>query len=316
MILVTGASGFIGSHLVDRLSATGIPFRCLARRKRQGPGETVYGDLVSGEGIAPALLGIDTVIHLAGVTKALRPEDYDAGNATATANLARAAAGRVERFVHVSSLAAIGPSPHGTPVTEDTIAHPVSRYGESKLQGEREVWKLLPQAIVVRPPVVYGPRDTDVFRLLKAISQGFLLQIGGGERQFSAIFVKDLVDGLLAAMRSPQAPGRAFFLSHPKVATWSDLGAAAARIMGKRPRVWHIPPAVAYGVGWCGELWSACIRKPGIISREKIREACCPFWTCDTQRATSELPFTAATPLENGLAVTLAWYKEAGWLQY
>jgi nucleoside-diphosphate-sugar epimerase len=94
------------------------------------------------------------------------------------------------------------------------------------------------------------------------------------------------------------------------------LGAIAARIMSRKPRVLRVPVALANAVGYGAELWSRATRKPGIISREKIVEARCPSWTCDTRRAASELGFQAATPLEAGLAATLAWYKEAGWLQY
>jgi nucleoside-diphosphate-sugar epimerase len=127
--------------------------------------------------------------------------------------------------------------------------------------------------------------------------------------------VKDLVEGLLAA-RCPQAAGRAYFMAHPEAVSWSDFAAAAARIMRRNPRVVRIPAPVAYAVGCCAEAWARLTRKAGIVSRDKIAEAQCRYWTCDTRRAAREIGFEARTPLEAGLAETLAWYKEAGWLNY
>jgi nucleoside-diphosphate-sugar epimerase len=319
MILVTGGTGFIGSHLLDKLSALGEPARCLLRRQarpRRLPAgiEAFYGDLTSGEGVEEAVRGADTVIHLAGVTKALAARDYYAGNVRATETLARALAGRGIRLIHVSSLAAIGPSRDGTPVDEDAQPRPLTHYGKSKLEAERTVRALAPDAIIVRPPVVYGPRDTDVFQLLRSISKGWMLEIAGGERWFSAIYVGDLVEGLLAASRG--VPGRAYFLAHPQPVSWSELGAIAAGIMARRPRVLRVPPVVAYAVGCCAEVWSRITRQPGIISREKVAEALCRWWTCDTRRAAAELGFEARTGLAAGLAGTLAWYQEAAWLKY
>lgn len=319
MILVTGGTGFIGSHLLDKLSALGEPARCLLRRKarpRRLPAgiEAVYGDLIGGEGVEEAVRGADTVIHLAGVTKALAARDYYAGNVRATETLLRALAGRAIRLVHVSTLAAIGPSRDGTPVDEDSPPRPLTHYGKSKLEAERLVRALAPDAVIVRPAVVYGPRDTDVFQMLRSISQGWMMEIGGGERWFSAIYAGDLVEGLLAATRG--MPGRAYFLAHPQPVSWSELGAAAARIMAHRPRVVRVPPLVAYAVGLGAEAWSHITRKPGIISREKVAEARCRWWTCDTRRAAAELGFEARTGLDAGLAQTLAWYKEAAWLKY
>jgi nucleoside-diphosphate-sugar epimerase len=316
--LVTGGTGFIGTHLLERLVAMGERVRALVRRRTDLPAqvECVHGDLVSGAGLADALLGVDTVIHLAGVTKALRTEEYYTGNAGATRNLARAIAGRAVRFVHVSSLAAIGPSADGVPVTEEAVPHPPVSYGKSKLEAERVVREFTPDAVIVRPAVVYGPRDTDVFKLLQSVSRGVVVEIAGGERYFSAIYVKDLVEGILSAVRSPRAPGRDYFLAHPKTLTWGDLSGAAARIMQRTPRVLTIPLPLALMIGACAEAVGRLRGKPSIVSREKIREARYPFWTCDTSRATAELGFTAATSIESGLAETLAWYKEAGWLTY
>jgi nucleoside-diphosphate-sugar epimerase len=321
VILVTGGTGFIGTHLLEMLAASGESVRALVRRTgapRLLPAgvETIRGDLASGADVAGALEGVDAVIHLAGVTKALHTRDYYTGNVRATANLIHSLAGKNIRLVHVSSLAAIGPCTPGAPLGEDAEPHPLTHYGKSKLEAEGVVRGLAPDAVIVRPPVVYGPRDTDVFQLLKSISRGLVLEIAGGERWFSAIYVKDLVAGLLMAARTPCAAGRTYFLSHAEPVSWRQLGASAARIMARTPRVLKVPLPLAYGVGAVAELWARLCRKPGIITREKIAEARCMAWTCQTARAASELGFLAPTSIDEGLAATLAWYKGAGWLKY
>ena len=314
MILVTGGSGFIGGHLVEALCSRGERVRCLVRRKVASRAELVLGDLVSGVGIEAALEGVDLVIHLAGATKALKVEDYYSGNVRATEKLVRAVAARQGiRLVHVSSLAAMGPSLDGTPVREDDEARPLTHYGKSKLEGERIVRRLLPDAVIVRPPVVYGPRDTDVFQVLKPLSNGIAVQMGAGERWFSAIYVRDLVEGLIAASTTS---GRTYFLANSTPVSWSDLRASAAGIMGRSARVLRVPTAVAYAAGFGAEMWARVTGKPGIISREKVTEALQLYWTCDTRRAAQEIGFEARTSLDAGLALTLAWYRENGWLKY
>ena len=329
MILVTGGSGFIGSHLVERLCSGGERVRCLVRqektRRRNYAGlppqaEAVFGELISGTGLEEALEGVDTVFHVAGVTKALKMDDYYAGNVRATENLARTMAGRSIRLVHVSSLAAAGPSLDGTPLLENAAPRPLTHYGKSKLAAEQRVRELVPDAVIARPPVVYGPRDTDVFRILKPLSQGIAFQIAGGERWFSAIYVKDLADGLITAARATQAAGRTYFLANSKPVSWSELSAATARVIGgqegRKARILRVPVAAAYAAGWCAEMWAHLAGKPGILSRDKVREAQCSYWTCDTRRAAQEIGFEARTPLDAGLAETFAWYREAGWLKY
>ena len=328
MIVLTGATGFIGSHVVEALCARGEPVRCLVRpdyqRRRSfalpPAAEPVYGDLLSGAGLDDAIQGAKAVIHLAGVTKALSDDDYYQGNVAATRNLARAIAGSLPsgetRLVHVSSLAAIGPASEGAPVDEASDPHPVTHYGKSKLEGERIVRELVPSAVIVRPPVVYGPRDTDVFQMLKSISKGLMVEIAGGARWFQAIYVKDLAEALLAAVRAPQGCGRSYFLGHADPVSWEQFAACAARVMGKRLRTVRVPLALASAAGAGAGIWSRLTGKPAIMSREKVREAECRYWTCDTRRAARELGFEARTSLECGLAETLHWYKEAGWLKY
>jgi nucleoside-diphosphate-sugar epimerase len=316
MTVITGGTGFIGAHLIEMLVSMGEVVRALVRRQTSLPhgAESVHCDLADGNGLQDAVRGADTVIHLAGVTKANRSQDYYTGNTKATENLARVLSGSPARFVHVSSLAAIGPSLDGKPVNEETEPHPLTHYGRSKLEAERAVQHFTPNAVIVRPPVVYGPRDTDVFQLLRSISKGLVVEIAGGERWFSAIYVKDLCQGLLAAARGPKAAGRAYFLAHAQALSWTQFGAAAARVMGKSPRVLKVPLPLAYAAAACAEIQARFTGKPGIISREKIREARCMAWTCETRRASEELGFTATTSIEAGLDESIAWYKRAGWL--
>jgi dihydroflavonol-4-reductase len=318
MILVTGGTGFIGSHVLDRLSAAGGPVKALIRRRADLPSgvQSALGDLAENRGLQEALKGVTTVIHIAGVIKALQSGDYYRGNVRATENLARLAAGRGIRFVHVSSLAACGPCAGDTPIHEDVKPAPITHYGKSKLEAELALRALIRDSVIVRPPVVYGPRDRGVFGLLKSISRGVDARIGGGERWFSLVYIDDLVDGLLAAARAPHAAGRTYFISHPKPENWTSLGEISARIIGRKPVVLRVPVPAAYAVGWLGEVTARVTRKPGFVSREKIAEAAQRRWVCDPRRAAVELGVNASTSLEAGLACTLAWYKEAGWLKY
>ncbi len=182
--------------------------------------------------------------------------------------------------------------------------------------AEETVQMWHPEAVIVRPPVVYGPRDTGVYDVLKAISRGFAPRIAGPERWFSMVYVDDLVEGLIAAGRSPAAAGKTYFITHPEPANWTSLTETAARIMGKRPRSIRVPVKSAYALACVAELWAAVTRKPGFLSRDKIAEATCERWVCDGSRAASELGAQCPTTLEDGLRRTLAWYKEAGWLKY
>lgn len=318
MLLLTGAGGFIGGHLLEQLKASGTPVRRLVRRGSAASGqagvESRCADFATGEGLEAALEGVDAVIHLAGVTKALRAEEYRQGNVGATETLLRAIGSRPIRFVHVSSLAAAGP---GSMLTEDDEPRPVSLYGRSKLEAERVVRALRPDAVIVRPSVVYGPRDTDVLQILKSVAKGVSVEIAGGERWFSAIFVKDLAEALLLAASHPHAAGRTYFLAHSKPATWRDLAVIAARLMGRKPPLClKVPFRAAYAFAACVEAWARIKGKPDIVSRDKLREARYNSWTCDPGRAAAELGFRARTDLEAGLAETLAWYREAGWITY
>jgi dihydroflavonol-4-reductase len=327
-VLVTGATGFIGSHLVERLLSEGASVRCLVRPTRPRGSATRHlpaqgarpylGDLASGSGLEAALEGVELVYNLAGVTKALRTADYYRGNVTATANLLRAMSGSSARLVHVSSLAAMGPSPDGVPLREDAAPHPLTHYGRSKLEGEQALRRspVSGRATIIRPPVVFGPRDVDVYQIFKVAASGAQVRIGRPESYFSFIYVADLVDGLILAAQRPEAAGETYFLANASTVSWTEFGATAAMTMVKKIRTVTLPVWSAYLAGSFADLLSRVTGRPGILSRDKILDARQRYWTCDPARAAAELGFHAQTSLREGVAATLEWYREAQWLNY
>lgn len=322
-VVVTGATGFIGSHLVERLVAMGARVRCLVRRTSRvallPPAvELAYGDLATGEGIREAVQGAEVVFHLAGVTKALSRAEFYRGNVVATRNLVQALGENCRRLVHTSSLAATGPSPKGSPLREEVEPRPLTHYGRSKLEAECAVRSsaVAGRAVIVRPPVVFGPRDTDVLELFRMIVRGWLLVTGDPQAKFSVIYVEDLVEGLLAAASCSEAAGRIYFLAAPEPLSWQGLAVITGELIGRRARIMKVPYPVAWlaALGW--EVASRWRRRPAIISREKLREARSGGWQCDPGKASRELGFIARTSHREAIARTLRWYRQAGWLQW
>jgi nucleoside-diphosphate-sugar epimerase len=327
-VLVTGATGFIGSHLVERLLSEGASVRCLLRSVSPRGGAArhlpaqgakgILGDLITGAGLETALDGVHIVFHVAGVTKALHASDYYLGNVQATENLLRAMSNSSARLIHVSSLAAMGPSPDGTPLCEDAAPHPLTHYGKSKLEGEQAVRSsaLSGRATVIRPPVVYGPRDIDVYQVFKAAASGALVRIGRLESYFSFIYIADLVDGLILAAQCQQASGKAYFLANPGPVSWTEFSATAALTMVKKIRTFTLPVWAAFLAGCFADLLSRLTGRPGILSRDKILDARQRYWICDATRAAADLGFHTQTSLREGVAATLEWYRQAQWLTY
>jgi nucleoside-diphosphate-sugar epimerase len=201
---------------------------------------------------------------------------------------------------------------------EDAAPHPLTWYGRSKLAAEGAVRAsgLAGRAVILRPPVVYGPRDTDVFEVFRSVAKGMMVRIGREESYFSYIHVKDLAEALWLAVSSEEAAGRTYFVANPEPVSWTAFAQTAASIMGRRVRSVAVPAPLAYLAGWCAEGLSRLSAKPGIVSRQKIIEARCRYWTCDPTRVRQELGFQPARGLREGLEETLAWYKDSKWLKW
>lgn len=321
-VLVTGASGFVGSHVAEQLASVGWRVRCLVRPTSsrrwltRADYEFALGDVTALHGIREALEGCDAVVHAAALTNALHPDDYYQVNSEGTLRLWMAAESlKVKRFLLVSSLAAAGPSQGEEPQDETARPHPVSAYGKSKLQAERVVLQSggALEPVVVRPPTVYGPRDDDVLNLARIAKRGWFPRIGGRRRALSMIHVVDLAEGIRLALEAGN-PGRIYYFGDGAVHPLDEVGAAMGRALGRRVRFFSIPNWMLWGGAIAGELTGSLFRRPATLNLERVRQFVHPYWTASDARARSELGYESRYDLIRGMEDTIRWCRSVGWI--
>jgi dihydroflavonol-4-reductase len=323
-ILVTGATGFIGSHLAELLLKKDHSVRCLIRKTsstawlKDLPVELVYGDLFDKRALQKAVEGVDYIYHSAGLTKAKTEEEYFQGNSVGTRNLLDAVREKnpgLRRFVLFSSQAAAGPSPTKDPINEDVPAHPITTYGRSKLAAEQECQRVTDfKWTIVRPPVVYGPRDKDVFEFFHTVSRGLQPMAGFGPKFVSMIHVTDLIRGTVMAAESPKAEGQVYYIASKGVYGWLELGEISRQALNRKVLRVRIPEAGIYGIAAVAEVMAKFSSKAALINFEKARDMVQNFWTCDASKATRDFGFEQEISIEEGIKSTIAWYKSQGWL--
>jgi len=323
--LVTGANGFIGSHLVDQLLASGCEVHGLVRERSDlkwldGSKVVLHRvDLAQSDFVIPGLEKLDYIFHCAGLTRAKSRAGYFQVNATACSNLyeqCRQRGSRIKGIVHLSSLAATGPSPQGSLVDEITPCRPVTFYGQSKLAGE-EIALQYSQSLpvtVIRPPVVYGPREENFFTFIKLIEKGWGLQIGRAGKELSLIYVSDLVQAMLTASHPIKQEGRSYFVTDGCVHSWEQVAKECARIMNVRIKTLKIPEGMLTPVALFFEVLARVSSRPALFDRQRMIDIRQSSWSASAEHFFKGFDFEPQYELSRGMAETISWYQQNKWL--
>lgn len=323
-VLITGATGFVGSHLVAMLAESGAEIRALVRRtsrtaqiERLGV-QRIEGGLDDAAALARGVAGADVVFHLAALTSARSEAEYERTNVGGTVRLLEAIAAaseRPRRLIYLSSLAAVGPSTNGRPVGRDDPCRPLTTYGRTKLAGERACLEAgdLIETVVLRPPAVYGPRDREMLRFFRLAARGLLPVPAGAERMVQLVHVADLAE---AALRAASAPGAAgiYHVAEPRAYRWNEVAELFGQALGRRVRTMKIPPSFISTAAALSEMAAGAVGRSTVFNREKARELLAPGWLCETTALQDEVGFTPQITLASGLAQTAAWYRAERWL--
>ncbi len=324
-VFLTGATGFVGSHLAELLVSKGHQVRALLRTTSNLRWiadlslDTFYAKLEDANALAKGLQDVDVVIHCAALTKALKNEDYYRVNFEGTKNLVDVIVERqlpVKRLVLVSSQAAAGPSQSLEPVTEEDTPRPVSEYGKSKLLAENYLKEKAAKLeyTIVRPSAVYGPRDTDVLQFFQSVKRGIIPKWQNREKFVSFVYVRDLVEGILVAAEHPKAANQTYFITDPKPYTWDELARITLEFFNSKAVHVPIPLSAVKVIAGVSEFWSKITKKPSIINRQKVAELIPDFWICSPQKMKHQLGFETKTDIETGVKQTLEWYVEQNWI--
>ncbi len=319
-VLITGASGFIGSWLRDQLLEQGSDVVAIRRpgspeAKAGRSAEASYDDLDALKRIVAAE-SPDYVLHVAGATKGRTYADFERGNVLPTENLLRAVEAEhpeLKRFVHVSSLAAYGPSRPSRPLRESDPRRPVEFYGESKLAAERVVERANVPFTIIRPSGVFGPRDVDMFELFRLAQSRVNLFFGNRQSWGSFVYVDDVVRAILQAGAAERTAGRGYFLSDGEPITWDTLQSDIQRVVGKRGLTLSLPKQLPFLAGTAGELATRLDGKPRLLNRQKAVMGAQDAWTCHADAAREDFGFEAEVTREEGLRRAHRWYQDNGW---
>lgn len=332
-IIITGASGFIGSFLVQK--ALDLGWKVWAGIRKSSSREYLQDNRIKFIDLefssVDRLTGqlsdfvekygeIDYIIHNAGVTKCLNRDDFDKINFKYTANLIEAinaANISLKKFVLMSSLSAygIGDEVNYTPIKADDIPNPNTAYGESKIKAERflEEKAHFPY-VIMRPTGVYGPREKDYFLMLKTVKSGLDVGAGFKNQHLTFIYVKDLVEAVFLALRSP-IQNKGYFVADGDVYTDKEYTALVKKILGKKYVLsLKVPLSVLKIVSVVSEEISKFTKKPSTLNRDKYKIMKQRNWECDITPLIKDLGFSPKYTLERGLRESVEWYKQNQWL--
>lgn len=324
-VLVTGASGFLGSHVAEQLKARGDEVRCLVRKSSATKHlsdlgvELAYGAIDDAATLPAALRGVDAVIHCAGVVKAKDQAEFDRVNEAGTRAMLEATlahAPNVKRFVHVSTAGVMGPGRDGETHSRDGEPNPTTMYSKSKLRGEeaaKEFASKLPITII-RPPAIYGPRDGEMLALFKMVSYGLAIRLGD-YKSMSMVFGPDAARACVQAIEREVPSGSVFFITDGRSYSFDELVDEMQQALGvetwARP---SLPRFVLEFAAAASERYGKAMDKAVIFNRDKLNELSIEHFRLDIAPTERELGWAPAVSFADGAKKTVQWYRENGWI--
>ncbi len=324
-VLITGASGFVGFHLIEAALAKGLDVYAAVRKSSDVKHLTSYNikytclDFTNVDSLVKELKdnSYNFIIHAAGTTKAKNQEEYNRVNASYAVNLGIAVAKSgtgVQKMVFVSSLAALGPlNKTDELIIENTVPVPVTAYGKSKLLAEQQLKDIHLPLIVLRPTAVYGSRDKDIFIILKTFSKGFEPYIGRKEQQLSFVYVKDLALASVNALFTAETANGTYNITDGNCYTRYEMANITKNVLSKKTFKFHLPFAVVKGLAVLMETTYGMFGKTPALNVEKLSELTAINWCCNIEKAKKNLNYQPAYNLQLGLKEALEWYKLNQW---
>lgn len=319
--LVTGATGFIGSHLVEALVAQEWEVTCLVRPTsrvkflKKFPVRFVTSQPEELRSSEKAVKGQDYIFHLAGRIRSARREVYERANHLLTRDLVQACLTKnptLKRFVHVSSISAAGPSLPGRHMDENDPCAPTSEYGRSKLRGEeavQESWDSIP-ATIVRPPNVYGLRQQETELLLKIISKRIVPLLKDRGEKTSLIYVKDLVEGIIQAALSPNTRNQIYYLTDGKGYSWRKIILIMKKYVLGESIFLPLPEEIVYFSAWLTDVLKQARIVKSYFGRKAWRGMTQTRWLFSSSKAEKHFGFRPRFSLEEGIKETVSAYRQ------
>jgi dihydroflavonol-4-reductase len=277
-------------------------------------------ELIYGNDLKKSLEDVDYVYHCAGATAAKSRQGYLVANRDATRSLIKFAYQvnpNLRRFVFVSSQAAVGPAEAGKPVDETAHYHPITAYGISKMEAEKVVQEYFDKlkCTIVRPPSVYGPRDTAILAYFQSINRRLNPIIGFSQKQFSLIHGLDLVKGIILAGESEKAVSNIYFITSERFYSYKEVGGLIGKILQRKHLTVRVPAFIVYTAGFFTQLYGYWLKKPPVFNLDKAKDMAQQYWICSGEKVRKELGFKEQFSLEEGIKNTIEWYKQHGWLK-
>jgi len=318
--LVTGATGFIGSHLVETLDAQEWQVTCLVRPTsrveflKEFPVRFVESQPEELQSLEKAVKGQDYVFHLAGRIRSARREVYQRANHLLTRNLIQACLSKnptLKRFLYVSSISAAGPSHPGRYMDENDPCAPTSEYGRSKLRSEeavQEAWPSIP-ATIIRPPNVYGPRQQETELLIKIISKRIVPLLKDRGEKTSLIHVKDLVEGIIQAALSPKTRGQIYYLTDGKGYSWRKIILIMKKYVLGASFFLPLPEEIIHFSAWLTDVLKKARIVKSYFGLKAWRAMTQTPWLFSSSKARTHFGFQPKFGLEEGIKETVSAYR-------